>query len=222
MRSVQWDQRFLSKFRAFMKFTVLLSWVLAALLCLGLPARAEKADRSKPMNIEADALRYDDLKQISVFTGQVLLTKGTIQIRSERLEVRQDPDGYQYGVATGSADKLAFFRQKREGLDEFIEGQGETIVYDGKADTVTFTRKAQLRRYRGAVLADEITGGNIVYENLSNLFTVDGVLNKGPSGALGSGRVRVMITPKPEPSAGSTAPEPLNLKPSATTGGSAK
>ena len=36
---------------------------------------AEKADRNKPMNIEADALRYDDLKQTSVFTGRVVLTK---------------------------------------------------------------------------------------------------------------------------------------------------
>ena len=41
-------------------------------------ARAEKADRNKPMNVEADALRYDDLKQISVFTGHVVVTKGTI------------------------------------------------------------------------------------------------------------------------------------------------
>ena len=27
---------------------------------------AEKADRTKPMNVEADALRYDDLRQTSV------------------------------------------------------------------------------------------------------------------------------------------------------------
>ena len=32
-----------------------------------LPVAAEKADRDKPMNAEADALRYDDLKQTSVF-----------------------------------------------------------------------------------------------------------------------------------------------------------
>lgn len=201
----------LSKFRAFMKNTLLYPLVLAA-LCLAVPAHAEKADRNKPMNIEADALRYDDLKQVSVFTGRVVLTKGTIQIRGDRLEVHQDPDGYQFGVATGSTEKLAFFRQKREGLDEFIEGEGETITYDGRADTVTFTRKALLRRLRGTTLADEITGGTIVYENLTDLFTVDGVAkNGGPSGAMGNGRVRVMLTPKPE--AGASAPaDPAKLK----------
>jgi lipopolysaccharide export system protein LptA len=213
----------MSKFRAFMNTKILISLVIAAWLCLAGAAWAEKADRNKPMNIEADSLRYDDLKQVSVFTGRVVLTKGTIVIRGDRLEVRQDPDGFQFGVATGSADTLAFYRQKREALDEFIEGEGETITYDGKADTVTFTRKAQLRRLRGSTLADEITGGNIVYANLTDLFTVDGVTNSGPTGALGSGgRVRVMLTPKPEPAASAPAADATKLKPSATLGGTPK
>ena len=58
------------------------------------PAQAEKADRNKPMNIEADALRHDELKQTSVFTGRVVVTKGTIVLRGTRLDVRQDPDGF--------------------------------------------------------------------------------------------------------------------------------
>ena len=211
-----------SKFRALMKFKSLSALAAATLLLVAVAAQAEKADRNKPMNIEADSLRYDDLKQISVFTGRVVLTKGTIQIRADRLEVRQDPDGFQFGIATGSAEKLAFYRQKREALDEFIEGEGETINYDGKADTVTFNRKAQLRRLRGVAVADEITGGSIVYENLTDLFTVDGVANKGPSGALGSsGRVRVMLTPKPEASASAPA-DATSLKPSPALGGTVK
>ncbi len=223
MRWLQWVQRSMSKFRAFMKIKPLLLLISAAWLCLAGMAWAEKADRNKPMNIEADSLRYDDLKQVSVFTGRVVLTKGTIVIRSDRLEVRQDPDGFQFGLATGSADRLAFYRQKREALDEFIEGEGETITYDGKADTVTFSRKAQLRRLRGSTLADEITGGSIVYENLTDLFTVDGVANNGPTGALGnSGRVRVMLTPKPEPGANTAPIDPTKLKPSATLGGAPK
>ena len=215
----------MSKFRASMKNLFPSALVIAALLCPAGPVQAEKADRNKPMNIEADSLRYDDLKQISVFTGRVVLTKGSIQIRGDRLEVHQDPDGYQFGVATGSADKPAFYRQKREALDEFIEGEGETITYDGRADTVTFARRAQLRRLRGSTVADEITGGNIVYENLTDLFTVDGVAKSGPAGTLGNGRVRVILTPKPE--ATSSAPaapnaDPAKLKPSSTLGAPAK
>jgi lipopolysaccharide export system protein LptA len=223
MRWLQWAQRFMSKFRAFMKIKFLLSLVATVWLCLAAPVWAEKADRNKPMNVEADSLRYDDLKQVSIFTGRVVLTKGTIVIRGDRLEVRQDPDGYQFGLVTGTAEKLAFYRQKREALDEFIEGEGETISYDGKADTVTFNRKAQLRRLRGSSLADEITGGNIVYENLTDMFTVDGVAKNGPIGALGSaGRVRVMLTPKPEAGASTAPVDPTKLKPSPTLGGALK
>jgi lipopolysaccharide export system protein LptA len=183
------------------------------ILCLSLlagfgPAQAEKADRNKPMNIEADALRYDDVKQVSVFTGHVVLTKGSIIIRGTQVEVRQDPDGYQFGVVTGTTDARAFFRQKREALEEFMEGESETIEYDGKADTVRFIKKAVLRRYRGASLADEVTGGMILYENLTDLFSVDGSASKGVAGAP-AGRVRAMLTPKPEsPAAQSNSAQP--------------
>ena len=90
-----------SNFRA-LKNSIVLS-CLAILMALPVPALAEQADRNKPMNIEADNLDHDELKQISVFTGRVVATKGTITLRGSRLEVRQDPEGYQYGVLT--ADK---------------------------------------------------------------------------------------------------------------------
>ncbi len=98
--------------------------VLAAALAAS-AAKAERADRAKPMNIESDAMRYDDLKQTSVFTGAVVVTKGTIIIRGARIDVRQDPEGYQYGVVTAAPGKLAYYKQKRDapGGDEWIEGE---------------------------------------------------------------------------------------------------
>ncbi len=152
--------------------------LLCALACASWGVRAEKADRNKPMNIEADALRHDELKQTSVFTGRVVMTKGTIVLRGARLDVRQDPDGFQYGVVTAEAGQRAFFRQKRDTLpgapDEYVEGEGEVIEYDGKADIVKFIRRAELRRYREATLTDELQGATIVYNNVTDVFTVDG------------------------------------------------
>lgn len=179
-------------------------------------ASAEKADRNKPMNVESDALRYDDLQQTSVFTGRVVLTKGSIVIRGAQIDVRQDPEGYQFGLVKAEPGKLAFFRQKREGVDEYIEGESETIEYNGRADTVRFIGKAQLRRLRGATLADEVNGSTILYNNLTDVFTVDG----GPP-TQGRGRVRAMLTPKPEPAPNGGAPTP-KLRPSTTLGGAAK
>lgn len=172
--------------------------LLSAVLVLnGGSTRAEKADRGKAMNVEADSLRYDDLKQTSVFSGRVVLTKGSILIRGGKIDVHQDAQGYQYGVVSAESGKLAFFRQKREGLDEFIEGEGETIEYDGRADVVKFTRKAQLRRYRGATLNDELSGDVILYNNSTEVFTIDGTPAQASPGAA-AGRVRAMLSPKPE------------------------
>jgi len=182
--------------------------VLAALTGLAGMAHAEKADRAKPMNIEADALRHDELKQTSVFSGRVVMTKGTIVLRGARLDVRQDADGYQYGVVTAEAGKRAFFRQKRDTVagapDEFVEGESEVIEYDGKADNVRFITRAEMRRYRGSVLNDEITGAVIVYNNLTDVFTVDGQKAPASSTAAGDapasgGRVRAVLAPKDPP-----------------------
>ena len=203
------------------------SRLITVLLVLVAPvAWGEKADKDKPMNVEADALRYDDARQVSVFTGKVVLTKGTILIRGAKLDVRQDPDGYQYGVVTAEPGKLAFFRQKREGLDEFIEGEGETIDYDGRQDVVKFISKAQLRRYRGATLSDEFNGGLIVYNNVTEVFTLDSAPVAGKpssSGQLGApaGRVRAMMTPKQDtpPAKAPVAPASSVLRETNTLGG---
>ena len=212
--------------RRFHRIFRVLPW-LVCFLASGV-VMAERADRNKPMNVEADALRYDDIKQTSVFTGRVVLTKGTIVIRGGQLDVRQDAQGYQFGLVVAEAGKLAFFRQKREGVDEFIEGEGEVIEYDGRADTVKFIKRAQLRRFRGTTLNDEMTGAVILYDNTTDVFTIDGGVARGSTGAPG-GRVRAMLTPKPDPSAAVPAPAgapaqqlgPV-LRPTTTLGGEKK
>ena len=190
-----------------MKTTLTPLFLMVCLVLGAGQAQAEKADRDKPMNIEADALRYDDQQQTSVFTGRVVLTKGTILIRGGKLDVRQDSDGYQFGVVLSEPNKQAFFRQKREGLDETIEGESDTIVYDGRADTVKFMANAKLRRYRGATLSDEFTGGVILYNNTTDVFTIDGALAKAEGQK--AGRVRAMLTPKSDAAAPKEGPAPL-------------
>ena len=132
--------------------------VAALALAAAFPVAAEKADRDKPMNAEADALRYDDLKQSSVFTGNVVITKGTTILRGARVDISQDPQGYQQAVSIAAPDKLAYFRRKRDGVDEYIEGEAERIEYDSRADLVKFIKRAVVRRYAGATLLDETTG----------------------------------------------------------------
>ena len=195
------------------------------------PALAEKADRTKPMNIEADAMRYDDLKQTSVFTGNVLVTKGTIIIRGARLDVRQDAEGYQYGVVTAAPGKRAYYKQKRNAPDEWIEGESEVIEYDSSADNVRFIRNATMLRLLGATPNDESQGALIVYDQSNDTFTVNGApLPPGASVATGDkgSRVRAILTPKADaaqpgaPAAPPASAPGRGLRPSTTLGGEAR
>ena len=178
--------------------------VMSVLGLLAMPAAAEKADRDKPMNAEADALRYDDLKQTSVFTGNVVITKGSTIIRGERVDVRQDAEGYQQATVVAPAGKLAFYRKKRDLVDEYIEGEAELIEYDSRADVVKLTRRAVLRRYNGAVLADETTGSQITYDNVTDVFTVNGGA-QNRTAANPTGRVRAVLSPRVTASAAASA-----------------
>lgn len=194
------------------------SWRLFLLACLvALPAwvHAEKADRNKPLLVEAGLGRVDDLKQAYLLSGRVVLTKGSILIRGDKVELREDAQGYQFGLISSEPGQLAFFRQKREGLDEHFEGESETIHYDGRTDTVRFSGKAQLRRYRGATLADEFLGAEIVYNNSTEVYAIHGGAALTGTGTA-SGRVRMMLGAKPVPeSASPSAPNPV-LRPSSS------
>jgi len=182
-------------------------------------AHAERADRDKPMNITADALRHDELKQSSVFTGNVVMTKGTIVLRGAQLSVTQDTQGYQHGIVKAAPGERAFFRQKRDTApgapEEFVEGEGESIEYNGKTDDVKLIGRGQLRRFTGNQLSDDISGHLITYNNLSDVFSVDGSDASSPANGTG-GRVRAILAPKTSSATPATRPATAPLQPSSS------
>jgi len=174
-----------------------------ACLLAALPAHAEKADREKPINLEADRVTVDDAKQLATFEGSVVLTQGTLTIRGNRMEVRQDTEGFRQGTTWGN---LAYFRQKRDGYDEYIEGWAERIEYDSKADKVQLFTRAMLKRG-----ADEVRGNYISYDATTEFFQVIGGGTKAASAGNPQGRVRAVMQPKPK----AAPPQPpVRLQPS--------
>jgi lipopolysaccharide export system protein LptA len=164
---------------------------IAGILFATSPAWAEKADAEKPVNIEADRVSVDDVKKLQTFEGNVQLVKGTLIIRAERIVISQDDDGYQRGVATGSGSALARFRQKREGIDEYIEGEAERIEHDAKSEKTEFFIRARVKSGQ-----DEVRGQFISYDARNEQY----VVTSGPDGTRakpGSNeRVRAVIQPK--------------------------
>lgn len=166
-----------------------------AAACLAATAQAERADRFKPITIQADQSGQVDLqKQVAVFSGNVVITKGTMVIHAARIEVSKTPGGYDTAVAFGAAGRPATFRQKRDGVDEYMDGEADRLEYDGKTDVVKFVNNAAVRRLRGATLADEITGSLVTYDSTSDVLSVSGGAAATPANP--GGRVRAVLTPR--------------------------
>ena len=161
--------------------------LLLGLLSAG-PVLAERADRDKPVHLEADRATVENATRTSVFTGHVVLTQGTLIIRAEKMVVKEDSSGFRHATAFGN---LVSFRQKRDGRDEYIEGWSERMEYDGKADKVQLFKKARLKRGQ-----DEVDGDYISYDAVSEFFQVTGNNEKTDTQASPAGRVRVVIQPK--------------------------
>lgn len=166
-----------------------------------LSAGAERADRSQPMTLESDKPCSINLaRQTSVCSGNVVVVQGTLQLRADKLELRESADGY-HAVASGSATRPAQYRQKRDGVDEYIEGQAQRIEYDGRSSTLHFAGQAEVRRLRGGAPADVLRGSLIVYDGRAEQIDVQGASSTNPGG-----RVQAVIAPRqPAPAASSAA-----------------
>ena len=194
-----------------MKFKLSNALAVIVIAACALPAHAEKADREKPLNVEADRVSMDDINKVQIFEGNVVLNQGTLQLRTARLVVTQDADGFQKGVATSGANGLAHFKQKREGRDEYVEGEGERIEHNAREDKTEFFVRAWVRSG-----LDEVRGQYISYDALTEKYLVTNGAGESKSATgVAQARVRAIIQPK-----GKNAPanagkgEPLTLKPS--------
>lgn len=147
---------------------------------------AENADRTKPIHLESDRVVIDDVKQTSVFEGQVELTQGTLRIQADKIILTQDKDGFKHCTATG---KPASFRQKHEGTDEYMEGYGERIEYDTRSETVDFYVHARVKRGQ-----DDVQGDHIAYSTRTEVFEVNG--DPAHANDPNKGRVHAVIQPK--------------------------
>lgn len=167
----------------------------AVLLAAATLSHAEKADRNKPVNLEADRVTVDEINKVHIFDGNVTLSQGTLVIRSDKLVVKQDAEGFKSGVATANPGNLARFRVKRDGKEEYVEGEGERIEHDAKTEITKFFNRAYVKSG-----LDEVRGQYIVFDGPNENYSV----TSGPAGAVVPGRdnrVRAVIQPKNKPEA---------------------
>jgi lipopolysaccharide export system protein LptA len=166
-------------------------------LAASLNALAESADRNQPIELEADTVTVNDAKKISTYSGNVILTQGSLVIHAEKLIVREDEQGFQHSTSTGNPST---FKQKREGKNEYMEGSAQRIEYDGRMDKVQLYTRASVKRGE-----DVVHGDYISYDANAEYAEVIG----GPKSESnpGSGRVKAIIQPKNKQVPPSVAPK---------------
>lgn len=165
-----------------------LAIILISLIAVS-TAHAEKADRNKPMLLEANRVSIDDARKIQILEGDVVITKGTLVLKADRIVITEDQYGFQKGSATGGKNGLARFRQKREGRDDYIEGEGERIEYNSNSEIAELFHRAWIKSGE-----DQIRGDYIWYDAVSEKYLVtagDKQDSKAPTS-----RVRAIIQPK--------------------------
>lgn len=186
---------------------------LTLCLLISLPVLAERADRNKPMLLEANRVSIDDAKKIQILEGDVLITKGTMTLKADRVVIKEDQYGFQKGTAFGGKNGLARFRQKRDGKDEYVEGEGERIEYNTNSEILELFHRAWVKSGE-----DQVRGDYIWYDAVSEKYLVTAGETRDPKAP--PGRVRVVIQPKAKDSEAKPAPrgERLELKGSGNIG----
>jgi lipopolysaccharide export system protein LptA len=159
-------------------------------------AMAERADREKPTNIEANQMLYDESKQLNTFIGNVVVTRGTLVMHGEKLILKKDSAGYQFGTLFAPAGGIATFRQKRDGgKDLWMEGYAaDRIEYDTKNEVAKLFKRSKVKMLDGSKVTDEVEGEFISYDTRTEFYTANNTVS-GESKP-GAGRVRATIQPR--------------------------
>ena len=181
---------------------------LTLCLLISLSAHAERADRNKPMLLEANRVSIDDAKKIQILEGDVLITKGTMTLKADRVVIREDQYGFQKGTAFGGKSGLARFRQKRDGKEEYVEGEGERIEYNTNSEVAELFHRAWVKSGE-----DQVKGDYIWYDAVSEKYLVTAGDTRDPNAP--PPRVRAVIQPKnkeTEPERPAVRGERLQLK----------
>ena len=161
----------------------LTAFALAALFAA--PVAAERSDREKEIVVGADKLVADDANRTSTFEGNVIVTQGTMRMTAAKVTVKEDADRHKFYVASGAP---VTFRQKRDKVDEWVEGFAERAEFDDRNDVLKLYSRARVKSNQ-----NEITGDFISYDMKREVAEVSGA----PPGkqAPTESRVKVIILP---------------------------
>jgi lipopolysaccharide export system protein LptA len=169
------------------KFT----WLLAGLF-LSFQAWCLSTDKEQPIEIEADTAELDDRKGVTVYTGDVIVTQGSIRMTGDRMTVYYT-DNKELDVVIMDGQP-ATYRQLPDDSEIYDEAEALQMEYYGKKNLIILTDKAVVKQ-EGL----RFSGKRIEYDTELSKIKARGDTKTDQAGTVngtGDGRVRITIQPK--------------------------
>lgn len=156
-----------------MKKLIKLSW----LFCLSNIALALNTDRHQPLTIEADSAILDNLKGYTVYTGNVIINQGSLQLFADKVTLTYNNNKQIQSLIAESNGQMVRFKQLLDNKEE-VRAQAKKIEYFTKDEILHLKQEAQVWKAK-----DTISGQHIVYDAKRAQVTA------------GEGRVKVILDP---------------------------
>lgn len=149
-------------------------------LLLSSAAYAVDGDSEQPIQVEADSLEIRDNENISVYTGNVSLIQGSMQIHSDQLTIHFNDNNELVLMQMNGTP--ATFRQLNNDNQEML-GQADRLDYHEAESLLILTGNARFQ-----------TDGDIIQGSTIRINTQNDYVEA--NGDTANERVRVVIQPK--------------------------
>ena len=158
-----------------------ISTLLLALLVAPMQLPALEDDQEQPLYLEADSAELDEAKSMSIYTGNVFVKQGSMEITGNQVTVHHDAERKPIHIVAVGAPST--YRQEVEGEEQEVEAEALRMEYDTNKDEITLIDNAVL--FQGE---DTFRSDRIVYDRTNGLV-------KAGTSAQGKERVKITITP---------------------------
>ncbi|WP_410211117.1 lipopolysaccharide transport periplasmic protein LptA [Aquirhabdus sp.] len=156
-------RRFVSEVQSVMPHLLLTTASVLVFMAASQTVYALDSDRDQPVHIEADHAIYNQQKGTTVYTGNVIITQGTLRLQADNILLNLDAkNSIKDATATG---KPAKFQQKINPDKGVAYGEGDQVFYDAKSSQITLTGNAKITQdgssFHGNTLRYGMTQGDI-------------------------------------------------------------
>ncbi|MDQ5921125.1 MAG: lipopolysaccharide export system protein LptA [Pseudomonadota bacterium] len=159
-----------------------LFFVLILLLLPGL-VLALKSDEKAPLQITANRATVDQKSMVSVFSGDLVITRGSLIVHADQGVASQDKDGNKKLILTGSP--VTFIQDLDDGGK--IEGQANKFEYNSKSNLAILTGRARVKKGKNEVIGDVLS-----YNTQTQVYSAQSNFGDGVKKSSG-GRITVIL-----------------------------